>query len=512
MKKYMTLSNFVLVFLAVIFWWSLSVVELPRLGWFYYGVSSLALVFFYLKLGKGRENKLDANTHDHMRWLALVVFIFGALLRLLWVRYSVVEQTSDFLFYANMADKIYHGEYLLTPRKQSGPGLLGAALYTLLGGIDVQAYLYLQVFVSTITIILVYLVTKGIFNQKAGLLAALVFAVNPEAWVYTNVFGNEPFIVFFFTLSIWAVGRALQTPTALGKRACLWMALAGLSLGMSQYMRATGLIMAICCVAYLIVVARYEYRKVLWLFGIFTLVTAPILVFNYQKLGIVSYAPSQYSGFSLLIGTKKETQGRYYSEFLDEVTEEIHKQELKGSHDFRNKVLDLVEKSGLTEAESAGVISNQVAMQLALERIRNDGPELLKIALNYKVPIFFAGVNGYSWSLETSSLLTGLPFQRVELWLESFTRLLQYLMLAGGVITLISLAWVGREESKHVVGIIALCTIAFGIMHGFVEIQPKYHYSILSAFPILAFGCIRYSSAVYLRVSSCRWIHGLRIQ
>lgn len=512
MKDYLKLSNFVLILLAVTFWWSFSVMELPRLGWFYYGAFFAAVAYGYLKWGKASNYQVEAAaTSDRMPWLVLGVVVFGALLRLFWVRYSVVEQTSDFQFYANMAEQVYRGEYLLTPRKQSGPGLVGAALYMLMGGVNVQAYLYLQAIVSAVTIWLVYLVTKRVFNEKAGLLAALIFAVNPEAWVYTNVFGNEPFIAFFFTLTVWAVGEAMLTPRGQGRRAHLWMALAGLSLGLSQYMRATALIMIICFAAYLIVVARYDCRKVLSLFGVFTLVTAPILAFNYQKLGIVSYAPSQYSGFSLLIGTKKETQGRYYGEFLDEVAAEIRKQDSEGALGFRQKVAALVAKSGLSEAECAGVISNQIAMQMALDRIRKDGPELLKIGIMYKIPVFFAGVNGYSWSLETSNLLTELPVERIERWLESFTRMLQYLMLVAGVVTLVALVWVGREEDKHLVGMIAVCTIAFGVMHGFVEVQPKYHYSILSAFPIVAFGCFRYSGAVYRRVAGYRWASGLRL-
>lgn len=512
MKDYLRLSNFLLVLLAVTFWWSFSVIELPRLGWFYYVVLSTAVVYGYLKCGKASNYQTKvATTSDRMPWLVLGVVVLGGLLRLLWVRYSVVEQTSDFQFYANMAEQVYRGEYLLTPRKQSGPGLVGAALYVLLGGVKVQAYLYLQAIVSTVTIWLVYLVTKRVFNEKAGMLAALIFAINPEAWVYTNVFGNEPFIAFFFTLSVWAVGEAMEVSQNQGRRAYLWMALAGLSLGLSQYMRATALIMAICFVAYLIVVARYDYRKVLSLFGVFTLVTAPILAFNYQKLGIVSYAPSQYSGFSLLIGTNKETRGGYYGEFLDEVAAEIRKQDSEGSLNFRQKVAALVAKSGLSEAECAGVISNQIAMQMALGRIRKDGPELLRIGVTYKIPVFFAGVNGYSWSLETSSLLAERSIDRVGRWLESFTRVLQYLMLVAGGGTLVALVWVGREEDKHLVGMIAVCTIAFGVMHGFVEVQPKYHYSILSAFPIVAFGCLRYSGAVYRRASEHKWVGLLQL-
>jgi len=96
-------------------------------------------------------------------------------------------------------------------------------------------------------------------------------------------------------------------------------------------------------------------------------------------------------------------------------------------------------------------------------------------------------------------------------WLESFTRVLQYLMLVAGVVTLTALVWVGREEDKHLVGMIAVCTIAFGVMHGFVEVQPKYHYSILSAFPIVAFGCLRYSGDVYRRASGYKWARRLRL-
>ena len=512
MKNYLKLSNFTLVLLAITFWWSFTIMERPRLGWFFYLAFFIAVAYGYLKWGKAiNHHETDVFSSERMKWLVLAVVVFGGVLRVLWVRYSVVEQTSDFQFYANMAEQVYRGEYLLTPRKQSGPGLVGAALYTILGGINVNSYLYLQAIVSTVTVWLVYLVTKRAFNKMAGLLAAFIFAVNPEAWVYTNVFGNEPFIAFFFTLSVWAVGEAMQTLQSQGRRAHLLMALAGLSLGLSQYMRATALIMAICFVAYLIVVARYDYRKVLLLFGVFTLVTAPILAFNFQKLGIVSYAPSQYSGFSLLIGTKKETQGRYYGEFLDEVAAEIREQESEGTLNFRQKVAALVAKSGLSEAECAGVISNQIAMQMALDRIRKDGPELLKIGITYKIPVFFAGVNGYSWSLETSSLLTELPMELFERWLASFTRMLQYLMLIAGVVTLLGLVLVGPEQDKHLVGIIAICTIAFGVMHGFVEVQPKYHYSILSAFPIVAFGCLRYSRDVYRRVAGCRWASMLRL-
>lgn len=514
MKNYFRLSNLILVLLAVTFWWAFTVMELPRLGWFYYLAFFTAVAYGYLKWGKVTAYRVEADDSSEpisFSLLVLGVVASGALLRLFWVQYSVVEQSSDFQLYANMAEQVYYGEYLLTPSKQSGPGLVGAALYKMLGGVNVQAYLYLQAIVSTVTIWLVYLITKRIFNEKAALLAALVFAVNPEAWVYTNVFGNEPFIAFFFTLSVWAVGEAMSATSDQGRRAHLWMALAGLSLGLSQYMRGTAMIMILCFAAYLIVVVRYDHRKVLSLFGAFTLITAPILGFNYQKLDIVSYAPSQYSGFTLLIGTKKETQGRYYGEFLDEVAAEIRRQESEGSLDFRQKVAALVAKSGLSEAECAGVLSNQIAMQMALDRIGKDGPELLRIAITYKIPVFFAGVNGYSWSLETSSLLDNLSMDRMERWLMSFTRVLQYFMLVAGVVTLAALVWVGREENKHLVGMIGLCAVAFGVLHGFVEVQPKYRYSILSTFPIVAFGFLRYHGAAYQRASGYKWVKWLRL-
>ena len=96
MKNYLKLSNFALVLLAITFWWSFTIMERPRLGWFFYLAFFIAIAYGYLKWGKASNyHETDVFSSERLKWLPLGVVVFGGVLRLLWVRYSVVEQTSD---------------------------------------------------------------------------------------------------------------------------------------------------------------------------------------------------------------------------------------------------------------------------------------------------------------------------------------------------------------------------------------------------------------------------------
>lgn len=426
-----------------------------------------------------------------MRWelqIALGIILVGTCLRILWSQFSGVEQSSDFAFFANMAEQVYRGDYLLTPRKQSGPALVGAFIYWLLGAPNINAVLLVQAAISSLTLPLVYFGTKRVFGPIAALMSLLVVAFNPESWVYTNLYGNEPYIAFFITAAWLLISKEL------GEEKTNWpifhYLLAGLALGLAQYMRATGTLVFAAFFIYVLLVAKPNFRCLVGFAAGFVLMISPIINFNYQKLGIISTSPSQYSGMSLLIGANVATKGRYYGEFFDEIDQEIASREKAGVLSFREKVSDYATSTGLTLSEAEWVLKDRVAREMAFERLKKQSWQIAKIAILYKIPIFWGDVSGYSWSIETSVVPKLWP--NAEPILFSVSRFLHRLCILFGTISLAFVAAFGDRGARQSIAIYGAAALALGGLHMFVEIQSKYHYSIITIFPIIAFGWVRY--------------------
>ncbi len=436
----------------------------------------LALAF-YLSSGRGLQAKssLEINA-DKIAWIFILI---GFLLRICWSQFSGVEQTSDFAQYASMAEEIYKGDYLLTPRKQSGPALVGACIYWLTNGINLSHVLLFQAIISGMTLPLVYFSVKKLFGKLSALFALMLITLNPEAWMYTNLYGNEPYIGFLVTLS-WAI---IVIGEENKKTRVINYFLSGSFLAVSQYMRSTALIIFLAFL-FLLIIHKTKYRNLCVFVLGFLIFISPIGYFNYINLGLKSLAISQYSGISLYIGTNLNSNGGYYPEFFQELNDEIAAREKNHTLNYHQEIELLKAKSNLDATQLDSVIRNRIAGELALKRIFSNPTEVMKIGLKVKLPTFWAGVSGFSWSLKTASISN--HFEKIEAYVELIAIIFHNLCILFGFFGLISLAFYGNTHQLGAISLYAFGAFFIGLLHTLVEVQGKYHYSIITIFPITA--------------------------
>lgn len=412
---------------------------------------------------------------DLIAWIIIAV---GFWLRVYWSQFSGAAQTSDFALYANMAEQVYRGDYFLTPRKQSGPALVGAFIYWLVGGIHITYVLLFQAIISSITLPLVYFSVKKLFGSSAGLFALILISLNPEAWMYNNLFGNEPYLGFLVALS-WALIAIVDDKK---KSQFLNYLLSGISLALAQYMRGTALIIFLTFF-FLLLIYRTNYKNLLAFFIGFILFTSPIALFNYKNLGLKTLAISQYSGISLYIGSNLKSNGGYYPEFIQELDEEISARIKDGTLNYDNEIKVLKAKSNLSAAELDSVIKNRIAQELALKKIDANKFEIIKQGIMTKLPIFWAGISGFSWSLETAHI--SKYYTNVQVHVEWLAMIFHDLCILLGSFGLVLLIKYGTRGQLRAISLFACGGLLIGFLHMFVEVQGKYHYSIITIFPIV---------------------------
>jgi 4-amino-4-deoxy-L-arabinose transferase-like glycosyltransferase len=485
------ITQFILLFLAGIFCFSFFAnIFFSIIQWIFW-IVIICVVISIVLASKSLQITHQKWRDQFMKWelqAAVSIILIGSCLRILWSQFSSVEQSSDFAFYASMAEHVFRGEYMLTPRKQSGPALVGGFIYWLLGAPNINAVLLFQAVVSSLTLPLVYLGTKRLFGSIAAFCSLIIIAFNPESWVYVNLFGNEPYLAFLITAAWFLISNELGN-NKLG-RTVVYFFFAGFSLGLAQYMRATGSLVFFTILLLLPFTINRTPRCLISFTVGFILTIYPIISFNYQKLGIISVSPSQYSGMSLLIGTNIKTKGVYYGEFFDEIDQEIVTREKYGSLDFRKEVKDYAELSGLTLFEADWVLKDRIAAEIALHRLKTNGFQIAKIAIFFKIPVFWGGVSGYEWSLDSSFVHAFWP--SANLYLFRVSEVFHRLCILLGTVSLVFLAKFGSKPARQSVAIYGAAALALGGLHMFVEIQSKYHYSIMTLFPIIAFGWLKY--------------------
>lgn len=97
-----------------------------------------------------------------------------------------------------------------------------------------------------LTIALTYRLAREIFGEAAGVLAAILLAASPIAWLNSGTWMAHPAAMFFTVLALYGIWRLEHR-----RRRWLWAVLAGMALGMLVAIRPlTGFSLALPLVAY----------------------------------------------------------------------------------------------------------------------------------------------------------------------------------------------------------------------------------------------------------------------
>ncbi|MCW2277539.1 ArnT family glycosyltransferase [Heliophilum fasciatum] len=174
------------------------------------------------------------------------------------------------------------------------PALLAAVFAA--GG-DVQTVRLVQAVLTTLSVLLTYLIGRDLFGQKTGLLAALVMAVYPPNLVATGLILTEPLFQVFFLAFIW---RSLHLKS-MGD----WLLL-GLIWALGTYVRPTLALLPVAILPILfwreLLSWQFPWRRLAAMVALFCLVLSPWWIRNY--LAYETFIPlAVSSGNPLLLGT-----------------------------------------------------------------------------------------------------------------------------------------------------------------------------------------------------------------
>ncbi|MGL4774328.1 MAG: glycosyltransferase family 39 protein [Clostridium sp.] len=185
----------------------------------------------------------------------IVIFILIAIaMRALWLINIDSEPSSDFLLIYQSAHDVAKGDlyafkgtaYIARFPHLTVTTLYMAALVKWFAS-PIIAMKVLNFIYGIICVILIYLISKEVFNKKYSEYATIIAAVFPGFIAYTGVFCSENIAMPFYLLSIYLFVKAIK-----GNK-LIFFALTGAAISIGNLFRMVGIIMMIAYVMYVLI-------------------------------------------------------------------------------------------------------------------------------------------------------------------------------------------------------------------------------------------------------------------
>ncbi|MCB0414541.1 MAG: glycosyltransferase family 39 protein, partial [Bdellovibrionales bacterium] len=367
---------------------------------------------FWLKYGKTFASKN----------ILYFFIIFGISVRLLWITFNQVDQTSDHAYYLWMSNKILEGEFLINPFKQSGISILYALVHRI-------TRFNLETIASAINFIfsflqfpLLYHLVRKTLSEAYAVFGILIYSIWFESFVYANVAFNAIALSFSSLLSLYLVVEGLR------KGNLFDFVFSGMVLGLSQYLRGTSFtILTFSALAiFLIVKSKIDSFKFgIFLFLGFFIMTSPILIYNFSEFGVLSVSPAFNSGVSAFIGTNQYSRGFYIENYNEKIVAEMHEylenQNIAISSDEKMNLKEVLKIQNLLyhpiQNRKWAPLRNQVALNMAIQNISKNPLIYLKNVLLIKLPVFLVEPSSFAWNFSKE-------FMSARPWLENYSIIL----------------------------------------------------------------------------------------
>lgn len=390
------------------------------------------------------------------RVFLILLILSGVGARLWWILYIPTAPHSDFYVMYEGAKQAAEGNYSFTTTGyftrwpyQIGFTLYEALLIKIFGANLIVLKLFNIIFGMGISI-LIYLISKKVFNETTGRIAALLYTFYIPNIIYSSVLTNQYISTFLFLLGLYfLLGRELS-----GKYS--WI-LVGLLIGLGNVFRPAGVLFILGIVVFVLLFKVYPFRKkeslsfVKKLIGI---VVTYILVQQFVSMSIIYSGvsdlglSSQDPYWKFVVGLNDETVGRY-SRADDQFVSQFPLGEER-----KNAELELIK-----------------------ERIE-DKSNLVSL-LYKKFKLFWGGTDAsIYWSLE------GLEHPELNYYLTKFEQLSYLVLMFFGVGTLFLL-----DRKNTLASLFVILLGGYVVIHSLVEIQTRYRFDILPIiFILVGFG------------------------
>jgi 4-amino-4-deoxy-L-arabinose transferase-like glycosyltransferase len=235
-----------------------------------------------------------------------------------------------------------------------------AGIYALTGH-SFLAVLIFQIFISILTSYLIFKLGSVLFNEKAGLIAAVLTMLHPAQVIYsTTKIHSQVLDTFFFVLIVYYVLLANRS------RKTRHFVLLGIFAGVGSLARGTLIVLIPIAAVYLLLNAREKaaavFRNLCLTAIAAVLVLSPWWVRNYMIFKKPVYMTTESTGYVMWVGFNENATGTLYKSPEISLFEGAPKE-------FQQKVWDIKDEMGQQEyfrKEAIGFIRQHPAKALRL--------------------------------------------------------------------------------------------------------------------------------------------------
>jgi 4-amino-4-deoxy-L-arabinose transferase-like glycosyltransferase len=250
-----------------------------------------------------------------VRRILLAIVLLGGLARFLWAIYIPTRPVSDFRSYHDRAMEIVQGRIPEELSKNPGYPLLLSLVYrvepAVVSGKIINAAL------STLTIVLVFLLGSALSTPAIGLLSALLFAILPSEINMVSVIGTEVAATALVTAATLALVYGCRSTAQPG-----WLFASGLLLGAGLLVRSSLLFLAPVLAVYLVFARGFSAAAKLTRLAVFSAGVASSLLalaawhsLSTHQLNLSAF--KSQDAFVFLSGTNIQAEGHFNQEDAD---------------------------------------------------------------------------------------------------------------------------------------------------------------------------------------------------
>lgn len=198
---------------------------------------------------------------------------------------------------------------------------------------SVWLVLLIQIFLSLISVSLVYKIAVSVFNHQIALISAFLFAIDPTQAYWTIELYTETLFLFLFLLSIYYLCKSIKEYSFLS------ISLSALFIGLATLVRPISFLFPF--VAVIVILFLYNLKikmklvySLLYCF-IFFATISPWLIHNYTKYREAKL--TSISGFNLLLYNAAYTEVYKTGKTIEEVRKGFIETAIKQGFDTTNK-------------------------------------------------------------------------------------------------------------------------------------------------------------------------------
>ena len=429
---------------------------------FYAILGSLFFLGLFYLLKNWRTLK---NPKLFMPILAFIAFVP----RYIWMRLIPTVPQIDFLRYHNYALALLKGDYdaYLEIRgvfpHLSGYPLVLSHIYKIFGD-TVAVGKWFNIFVSIISVLLIYLLAREVFGDTAGQMAGLIYALYPADIMYITLLASEHIFLSLFLLALYLFVRFSRQD--LGYGGLLKFILVGVVMAVAHIIRPVSSLLFPPILLYLLFFQKVDISIKEFLIEKTMVMGIIILSFliTLGGLNLVYIDKVQVplgktgGGFNMYVGTDPERDGMWNPNAW-KIIEEF-------DHDF-DKV-------------------HGEAQRRAIRRIFNDPRGFIGLAEGKFAIQWSTDDYAYYWSM-----LELYPETKFSLWIREhseFVNIFAQSYYMSFILIACVGAWMGLRSRKipDGLGLFAMIVLIFVAAHILIEVQSRYHHPVVPFFILTA--------------------------